>query len=229
MLIAISQKNNKNKYGNLVDSLEKSYFHYFEGFKIKLLVIPNSVANVDYYFNRFPIFGIILSGGNDVDSELYGEIRTEESSFAVDRDNTEKKMLEIAIEKKIPVLGICRGMQFINIYFKGGLVKLNRKTHPIENHGINIVDSKTEDVLGNEVGVNSYHNFGVTEKTLSPNLKAFAVSKDKKVIEGIYHQNHPIAGIQWHPERVSPDKKFNEKLVKMFIDRKLFWEKNKKL
>jgi len=229
MLIAISQRNDQNKHGDFIDCLENSYVNYLKKFGIELLVVPNSVSGVEYYFNSFPIEGVILSGGNDIDPELYGTVRGENDSFSVMRDKTEQKMLELAVEKKIPVLGICRGMQMINVYFDGKLVNLNEneKTHPIEHHYVKVVDS-TKEILGNESIVNSYHNFGVSKETLSPQLKMFATSKDEKVIEGIYHPDFPIAGIQWHPERSSPDSGFNEKLMKAFVDRELFWEKKER-
>lgn len=227
MLIAISQKNDQNKHGNFIDSLENSYINYLEKLGIKLLIIPNSTESVNYYFNRFPIEGMILSGGNDVDPELYGGVRGKNSSLTIARDNTEKKMLEIAVEKKMSLLGICRGMQIINVFFGGKLIDLNEneEIHPVKEHLIEIINSKAEEILGKNSIINSYHNFGITKELLSPKLKAFAICSDQKVIEGIYHPDLPIVGIQWHPERFSPDSEFNEKLVRMFMEKKLFWKK----
>ena len=170
---------------------------------------------------------VILSGGNDVDPLLYGGKRSENSSIAPERDATEKRMIELALEKKIPLLGICRGMQFLNVYFGGKLVVLKdvlgEGAHPSgKDHSLNIVTD--QDVLGSKVMVNSFHNQGLTQKELSPQLRMFAVS-DEGIVEGFYHPSLPLVGIQWHPERRSPDTEFNEKLVRMFVQGEGWWKR----
>lgn len=213
MLIAISQRNDKNKHGDFIDNLENNYVNYLEKFGIKLLIIPNSTKDVFSYFEEPSISGIILSGGNDINPELYGEKRVNGLAVSKERDSIEKKMLEIAIKKKLPVLGICRGMQFINVFFKGKLT--NVEGHVAKNHIVKTKDGEFE--------VNSYHGQGITSKEVSPELKVFAQSGE--IIEGIYHPSMLIAGIQWHPERKSPNEKVNRKILKAFLDRKLFWKK----
>lgn len=220
MLIAISQKQDKNKWGEFIDSLENNYINYLEKFGIKLIPIPNSSKNILSYFKKFPISAIILSGGNDVNPELYGEEIKEGFSISKQRDETEKKLLEIAVKKKIPVLGICRGMQFINTYFNGKLEKVEEHTR--KNHKIKIT-GETKDVLGDEIEVNSYHNYGISKNTLSNKLNSFANAEG--IVEGIFHPFFPIGGIQWHPERDSPNKEANRKLIDAFINKKLFWKK----
>jgi len=203
MLIAISQRQDKNKHGDYVDSLENNYVNYLSKFGIKLVVIPN-MADVSSYF-ELPIEGVILSGGNDIVG--YGESSSEA------RDATEKKILDIAIDRKLPVLGICRGMQYINVYFGGKLEKIDG--HVAINHKVSI------DGLG-ETEVNSYHGLGVTNDTLSTELKSFAMSEN--IVEGLNHPSLPIAGIEWHPERNSPDEEVNKKIVEAFINKEMFWK-----
>ena len=99
-----------------------------------------------------------------------------------------------------------------------------KSNHVGVNHEISIVDKKASDFLGkNRFIVNSYHNHGIDENSLSNRLKAFAISNDS-LIEGFYYPNYPIAGILWHPERNGSDKKMNKKLIRAFLDRKLFWK-----
>lgn len=228
MFIAISQRNDKNKHGRDSDNLENAYIDYLEKFNINLIVIPNNTKDINNYFEKIPIYGVILTGGNDINPKLYsGEIE-EGSSFSDLRDETEKKLLDIAIKKKLHVLGICRGMEFINVYFGGKLVNIekeyNSDVHPIKkNHTVKFVDEKITSVSGKEIEVNSYHGFGVIKKTLSSHLKEFAVSPDG-IVEGIYHPSLPIAGIQWHPERKNSSEKFNEKIIKAFLNKELFWK-----
>jgi putative glutamine amidotransferase len=217
MLAIITQRRDTNSNGVLIDSLEAAYSEYFEKFGIKLLPIPNGTKNTEQYFEKLPVEAIILSGGNDISPELYGSDDMPAGS-SMERDKTEKILLEAAIKRKLPVLGICRGMQFINVFFGGKLINIIKTTgseHVRINHTLKI-SGDMEKILGKTINVNSYHNFGITEKELSKELNPFAISHDG-VIEGVLHRNLPIIGIQWHPERESPDTGINEKIVKFFM------------
>ena len=212
MLVAISQRQEKNKHGEDIDVMEHSLISYFEKFGIELVVISNKTKNIQNYLEK--VEGIILSGGNDIDPLTFGGERKENLSLAPLRDEVEKKMLQFAIEKKIPVLGICRGMQFINVFFGGKIV---RESHPVRvNHEIIMEDENTI--------VNSFHEDAIHEDILSPSLNAFAIANDG-VIEAFFHPEYPIVGIQWHPERESPDQEFNSRLIKSFIEKTGYWNK----
>jgi len=221
-----------------MDTLENNYINYFEKFGIKLIPISNSTKNINSYFEKFPISGIILSGGNDINPELYNKKINESEKkklfISNERDETEKELLRIAIKKKIPVLGICRGMQFINVFFKGKLINIKEENqseigHLATEHTIKIINNKAKKLLNNESRINSYHGYGINKKTLSSELEIFAQTDDA-LIEGLYHPLFPIVGIQWHPERKSPDERINNKLIEAFLKKELFWKiKNKKM
>jgi gamma-glutamyl-gamma-aminobutyrate hydrolase PuuD len=124
--------------------------------------------------------GLILSGGNDIGS-------------CAARDDFEGIVLDYAIAHNLPVLGICRGMQYLN-YFMGGAL------HPVDNHKATrhlvngpLLDSKDRQV-------NSYHNHGLKKADLGSNLEAVALSEDG-VVEALRHNTYPWLGIMWHPER----------------------------
>src|SRR3989338_3915145 len=225
MVILLSQKISVTKHGDQTDALEHSLSHYLERMKIHFIPVSNSLHDLQYYFSTFLIEGIILSGGNDIDPLSYGKERKNDPDIVPERDRVEKILLEAAVKRKIPLLGICRGMQFINVYFNGKLTHLlsQRIIHlPRQDHPVIIQEFVAE--LGKEHVVNSYHNYGILKNDLSPELKPFAITSDG-IIEGIFNPILPIMGIQWHPERVNQDQTFNDFIVKAFKERKFFWKK----
>ena len=229
MLVAISQRQQYNQNGMPIDVLEHSYVEYCKSLGMVLLPFPNIASQVQDYFDNFPIEGIILTGGEDIDPKMYGK-NIEWPNISPLRDQTEKKILEMAIAQKIPVLGICRGMQFINVFFGGKLVKnikeeITSEHPPGKDHNVIITDERIISNLGNkEIIVNSYHNQAVVTRNLSPHLQAFATA-EPGIIEGLFHPTLPIAGIQWHPERKSPDEEINRMLMEALVKKELFWKR----
>ena len=136
------------------------------------------------------IQGFIISGGNYIKKNS-------------PRYEIERKLLNYSIKKKIPVLGICRGMQMMSD-FEGGKLK------PIHNHVRvihNIICKFKSDKYPKKV--NSFHNF--TIKKLSPNFNIICTCT-KGSIEAIKHKKYNWMGWMWHPERY---KLFNSKLIKI--------------
>jgi len=223
MKIIISEKHIKDGHGINGDFLENSYTVYFARFGVDLVSISNATKNVRAFMDEIDPHGIILSGGNDIYPSFYGEVPLYDSNYSSDRDTLEKKLLSYAIEKGLPVLGVCRGMQFINVFF-GGTIIQSIKNHIDARHEIRIVDNKALEVFLKDILlVNSYHKQAITIKTLSGQLKPFAISEPEGVIEGLYHADYPIAGVQWHPERDGSDVGIDKIIISAFINRELFW------
>lgn len=227
MVVAISQRSNQEHGG--VDVLEVSYVNYFSKFGITLIPIPNKSEITGDYFNQLNIEGLIISGGGDIRPCLYGGKTDREGNYSVEREKTEKKLIEIATEKNLPILGICRGMEYINIYFGGKLLSKTSKfmknglKHDETRHEVNIVDNEIVNILGiNKVSVNSFHRFGICDRQLSKQLLPFAYAGDLS-IEGIYHPKMPVTAIMWHPEREKSFHKLNKLLINAFIHKELFW------
>jgi putative glutamine amidotransferase len=138
-------------------------------------------------------------------------------------------MLDMAVERRIPVLGICRGMQLINVYFGGSL---DRTTIPssysadivLAPHSISFQDERLKIQFPEGAEVNSWHREAVPLDSLGSGLSVFCRHAALPLAEGIFHQSLPIAGVQWHPERTSPMTPLDITLLYAFRDRQIFWE-----
>lgn len=146
------------------------------------------------------ISGLIISGGGDINPEFYGERNTACKKLVPDeRVLAEMKLIEIFIQKEKPVLGICYGMQLMNVFFQGTLYQ-NIETeidHTKGSHEIKVVDDFL--IKKDVYVVNSSHHQAV--KSLGRGLEIFCMAGDG-VVEGFYLKGHPFfVGVQWHPER----------------------------
>lgn len=229
MWTLIDQKYIFDKHGSPCNLSELAYYSFFYKHGIKLIAVPNlGDQYVDDFFKDFPgINGVILTGGNNI-SPLPGESYTATSDCSIDRDNTSAALLKYAVAKDLPVLGICRGMQLINVFFGGKLERNITSTninHDKGNHHqVQIVDRSLSLSLGTEkYSVNSYHTQGISLESLATELRPFLSSEDG-LIEGIYHPAHKIAGILYHPEREQADDPATDTLIKAFTEAQLFWK-----
>lgn len=176
--------------------------------------------------------GLILSGGHDVDPHLYGEEPEQKIGKTWPaRDHFDMRLLKLAEEKGIPVLGICRGAQIINVAHGGSLYQdlSYREKHTLKHsqnhtpslptHGMKVdEDSHLAKILGKtEFLVNSFHHQLLKE--IAPDLKAVAQAPDG-VNEAIENQAGTVIGVQWHPEMLHRNKEvaFMNNLFKWVID-----------
>ncbi len=159
--------------------------------------------------------GLVLHGGSDVSPRSYGEepIRPEWEGDEL-RDRYELDLVRRFLDAGKPVLGICRGLQVLNVAFGGTLwqdlrdqgvsTRAHRdgETYDRNLHHIDVAaGSRLADVLGTEGRqlVNSLHHQGIKE--LGPGLAAEAWSEGEDLVEAIRSDRHPwCVGLQWHPE-----------------------------
>ena len=175
--------------------------------------------------------GLLLTGGHDVSPELYGEkIIPECGAVCKERDIMEGYLFDNAVNEDMPVLGICRGIQFMNVALGGSLyqdIPLQLKTGiehhqsaPYDNlvHSVSICrETPLYELLNTEeIMVNSYHHQGI--KKLSDRLKPMAYAPDG-LVEAVYMPDKNfIWGVQFHPEFAYLKDETSRKIFSAFIN-----------
>ena len=174
-------------YNEKRDALSQDWTKFFEKLGVNPLLIPNTLKNITSFLDDMKVQGLILSGGDNISDD-------------VNRDETERKILNYSIDKKIPLVGICRGMQVINKFFGGEMETLENSEHVGKPHSISLNQKFASSLQTKNFKVNSFHHNIINQKKLGQNLEPFAMATDN-TIEGFYHSELPIVGIMWHPER----------------------------
>ncbi len=184
---------------------------------IPLLLVPVDGDGAEQLVDRLD--ALMLTGGGDVGLDLYGG-QPHPAVYDVDpeRDALELTLVRLARERAIPVVGICRGMQLLNVALGGDLV-VDVGSHladpvrhrakisgDVATHRVRLApESRAAGIFGGaELEVNSYHHQALGR--VAPGLRAVGWADDGivEVIEGA-DESWPVLGVQWHPEYPSPD------------------------
>lgn len=146
--------------------------------------------------------GLLLSGGGDLEPALYGQTpQSHRLSLDPVRDTEELALLRAFCALRKPVLGICRGMQVINVAFGGTLLQEVAGHDGIPHPVTTVAGTHTARLTGGFFKASSYHHQAVGQ--LGHGLCAAAYAADG-LIEALEHRSLPILGVQWHPERMIP-------------------------
>jgi len=212
----VSEKN----YIEPRDAISHDWIDLFFENNIECVLIPNCGQNVIKFLEFNKLNAIILSNGNDLYDENSKGIQ---KNISEKRDLTEKIVFKWAQKNNVNCLGVCRGLQLINLIYGGKLdYKLN-KNHNAKNHSVDICDPISQNYFNESTFiVNSYHNQGVHKKNLAEELIPFAVCDDE-TIEGFYDKNKNILAIQWHPERKLEGNYFNNQMPIDFLINGPWW------
>lgn len=187
------------------------YINFLRQFDLNFLILPLSSTNIIDILSLCD--GFLITGGDDVNPYLYKQKNLNSNNINNDLDSLDLKVIDFAVQKKMPLMGICRGIQIINVYFKGSLIQ-DIANHQNSTHKCTISDNPY--LNENNITTNSFHHQAIS--LLGDDLKAFCISDDG-IIEGIYHNNLPILAIQWHPEINSSS--IDTTLFRNFINLKL--------
>lgn len=175
--------------------------------------------------------GILFTGGQDVTTTLYNEEAMEGLVFNCEkRDSMESIVLKICMRKNKSILGICRGIQFINVALGGSLYQDLPLQHPsnVEHNQRPPYDKPIHEVVltndsplyeclqVDKLQVNSCHHQAI--KNLAPQLQVMATSTDG-LIEAVYMPTHKFLwAFQWHPEFSYNTNINSNKIFKAFVD-----------
>ena len=184
--------------------------------------------------------GLVLSGGEDIEPGRYGEEPIPDL-FDVNpvRDTMEWRATDAALAKGIPILGICRGLQLLNVFFGGTLYQdlptqygntlghFQSAPWGEHHHEVRCVEgSRLHQALSEcePLRINSFHHQAVKE--LAPTL-ACTARADDGLVEGVESTGHDwVVGVQWHPERHEAEADHDDpniRIMEAFADRVRAW------
>lgn len=203
----------RDKARNYVAALELA------GVPLEAIRVTEPEKGIDYPELAAEAAGLVLAGGEDVDPERYGEQEIPEAQVAVfpERDEMELALLEGAREAEVPVWGVCRGLQMLNVFLGGTLwqdLALQLPTqvlHQLSNpddaliHAVKVDDPTVSLglVLAHETAlVNSRHHQGI--KDPGEGLVPVGHAPDG-LVEAVYLESERwwVRAVQWHPENLT--------------------------
>lgn len=216
--------------------------HYWSWFTPEDL--QNDVELIELSFQKnneadiYTCDGFILTGGVDIHPSFYGgqiEYDHKPESFQHDRDHFEENIFKYSQTNNKPLLGLCRGLQLVNVLQGGKLIqdlgvtgnkKHRSKDNLDEHHRIRIEkDSLLYEISRSETGtVNSAHHQVVDPNAIGSNLKVNAWSDDdENIIEGLEFKDKAnkafMLCVQWHPERMKDRQSvFSKNIKRSFLE-----------
>lgn len=146
---------------------------------------------------------LLLPGGGDLEPWRYGQENTASRGLEPERDGAELRLLQEFTAAGKPVLGVCRGLQAINVFFGGTLAQDITGHGAWEDgdrlHAVGTAPSPLRALCGERTAVNSAHHQAADR--LGGGLQAVQWAEDG-VVEALCHRRLPVWAVQWHPERL---------------------------
>lgn len=150
---------------------------------------------------------VLLPGGGDITPAFFGEHNNGSRNIDTEMDILQLQAAEYCVQTSLPLLGICKGMQIINVALGGTIVQdlptaaIHRYQEADQQHSTVIApDSFLAKLYGERMTVNSAHHQGLGK--LGARLVPIQWCDEDNCVEAIVHETLPIIGLQWHPERL---------------------------
>jgi putative glutamine amidotransferase len=235
-LIAMTTTSRVAESGSPIVTLTAAYIDAVE--RMRGVPLPVTPAHGEESLERLLTLchGLVLTGGEDVDPAFYGhEPHPQLGDVNLARDRMEFAVLRLALERRMPVLAICRGIQLLNVAFGGTLFQhlpiqrahgvIHEQSAPIDerwHHARVDPESRLAEIFGSaDLFINSFHHQGIDH--LGRGLRPVVWAEDG-LIEAVEAEEYPwVMGVQWHPERgeaATPDDRRHPdgRLFYAFID-----------
>lgn len=197
------------------------------------VMLPTNYTNVTEMLDRLD--GLVITGGGDIDPAVYGQdIYPKTDGIDKERDDFEQAIFLAAIERDIPVLGICRGLQVFNTALGGTLHQdiddqlPDNVQHRQQSLGVHHEDKfQTVTLLPGEhplgsalnsstIDVNSFHHQGI--ENIAADLLPMAVAEDG-LIEAVCHKDVTYGvAVQWHPELLAHNHEEHAAIFRQFVE-----------
>ena len=198
--------------GEFTDSFSHDLYRFLEEWNpsAQVIQLPNFPSIAVRLLENLHCDLLVLSGGQD-----FGE--------ADARDSVENLAIAWAVANNVPIFGICRGLQVLNLFFGGSVAAYAAEEssdvqHVAALHSVNLnADSPPlGGSLAYQVEVNSYHRHGVLAPGLAPSLKTLGVSTDG-LVEAVWCSEPAVVAVQWHPERPNSPTSVDHRLLDWLV------------
>ena len=192
---------------NFIESAYSKAVEFYGGAPILIPTVADAEGG-DFLLRVVSVIdGLLIPGSRDMDPKFYGEPpHPAIKPMSPERTETEFSVLRLALERDVPVLGICGGMQFINVFYGGSIHQDIKALLPdaADHEGgcVHGVKVSTDTVFGDfseksEFKVKSYHHQAINR--VGEGLRVNALAPDG-IVEGFESGDGRVMGFQWHPE-----------------------------
>ena len=209
MKVGITQRVERlAEYSEIRDCLDHRWCDLLNMLGVTAIPIPNTLRNIEGWLHVVNCDAYLLTGGNDLGCLPNAK------NVSLERDQTEIALLKYAQSRMVPVFGVCRGFQLINVFLGGRLERVFG--HVANNHSIRSCFDQDNQIITRNV--NSFHEWGIPINNLSSQLIPCAYDNNEN-IESARHKRLNWLGIMWHPER---EREFNATDLELM--RKIFYK-----
>ena len=208
----ITQRESVNAYGYPTDVQEAAYMRFCELLGFIPKPVSNYTKNIEMLFDKKRDL-LIVAGGGALPPKFYD--RPHGETLQPNRDRTEAKLIRHCVIHGIPVIAVCRGMQYMNVLFGGKLhyhpeLKVERQRQM--DHPVTLVKENRQ------IYINNFHEDIIYTGDLAPCFEPLAVDLENDVVEAFYSDEMKILALQWHPERPFLTANAAEETRKLIID-----------